>query len=100
MDYNVSPTAQRATFTCWSAVTGRHYHNLVTWKDLRADSLVTAWNSSLTMKALRAGGRLLHTITRRPRSDHVILQMLHVHVYMCMCMWHVIPCFWNYLPDH
>ena len=80
MDYNVSPTAQRATFTCWSAVTGRPYHNLVTWKDLRADSLVTAWNSSLTMKALRAGGRLLHTITRRPRSGHVIIQMIHVHV--------------------
>ena len=60
--------SQRATFTCWSAVTGRHYHNLVTWKDLRADSLVTAWNSSLTMRALRVAGRLLHAITRMPRS--------------------------------
>ena len=61
-------SVQRATFTCWSAVTGRHYHNLITWKDLRADSMVTAWNSSLTMRALRAGGRLLHSITRMPRS--------------------------------
>ena len=87
MDYNVSPTPQRATFTCWSAVTGRHYHNLVTWKDLRADSLVTAWNSSLTMRALRAGSRLLHSVTRRPRSGHLTLER------MCHMGLEVIPCF-------
>ena len=38
-------SCQRATFTCWSAVTGRHLHNLITWKDIRADSYVRQWNS-------------------------------------------------------
>ena len=60
-------SCQRATFTCWSAVTGRHFHNLITWKDIRADSYVRQWNGSLTLKALRAGGKLLHFCTRQPR---------------------------------
>ena len=38
-------SCQRATFTCWSAVTGRHFHNLITWKDIRADSYVKQWNA-------------------------------------------------------
>ena len=40
-------SCQRATFTCWSALTGRHFHNLITWKDIRADSYVRQWNSRL-----------------------------------------------------
>ena len=38
-------SCQRATFTCWSAVTGKHFHNLITWKDIRADSYVRQWNA-------------------------------------------------------
>ena len=38
-------SCQRATFTCWSALTGRHFHNLITWKDIRADSYVRQWNT-------------------------------------------------------
>ena len=38
-------SCQRATFTCWSALTGRHCHNLITWKDIRADSYVKEWNA-------------------------------------------------------
>ena len=38
-------------------------------QDLRADSIVREWNSGLCMKTLRAGGRILHTVTRQPRWD-------------------------------
>ena len=37
------------------------------FQDLRADKIVREWNSGLVMRGLRAGGRLLHTITRQPR---------------------------------
>ena len=37
------------------------------FQDLRADSIVREWNSGLCMRALRFGGRILHTITRQPR---------------------------------
>lgn len=43
-------STQRSTFITWDAVTGRPYHNFITWKDLRADSLVKKWNSSLLLK--------------------------------------------------
>ena len=45
-------SCQRATFTCWSAVTGRHFHNLITWKDIRADSYVKQWNARLVPSLL------------------------------------------------
>ncbi|XP_023326829.1 putative glycerol kinase 5 isoform X2 [Eurytemora carolleeae] len=60
-------SCQRGTFTCWSKSTGRPFHNLITWKDLRADSLVKMWNKSFSIRALRLGGKILHWITRMPR---------------------------------
>jgi len=60
-------SCQRATFTCWSAVTGKHFHNLVTWKDIRADRYVNEWNASLSMKALRFGGKFLYWCSRQAR---------------------------------
>ena len=38
-------SCQRASFTCWSSLTGKPLHNLITWKDVRADSYVKQWNS-------------------------------------------------------
>lgn len=45
-------STQRSTFITWDKETGRPYHNFITWKDLRADSLVTKWNSSLLLKVI------------------------------------------------
>jgi len=60
-------SCQRASFTCWCPLTGKPLFPMITWQDLRADSIVREWNSGLCMRALRAGGRLLHTVTRQPR---------------------------------
>jgi len=60
-------SCQRATFTNWSKSTGRHYHNFVTYKDMRADKLVKEWNRANSLGALRLGGKILHCITRLPR---------------------------------
>ncbi|CAL7939610.1 unnamed protein product [Xylocopa violacea] len=60
-------STQRSTFITWNLKDGKHYHNFITWKDLRADSMVKEWNSSITMKLMRLGSQILYTITRRKR---------------------------------
>lgn len=45
-------STQRSTFINWSKTTGKHYHNFITWKDLRADKLVKDWNESFTWKVV------------------------------------------------
>lgn len=58
---------QRGTFTTWDKRTGKTFHNLVTWKDLRADHMVKSWNTSWSLSGIRFGSKFLHLITRNPR---------------------------------
>lgn len=43
-------STQRSTFITWDRNTGETFHNFITWKDLRADSMVQKWNASFTLK--------------------------------------------------
>lgn len=45
-------STQRSTFITWDKLTGQAFHNFVTWKDIRADSLVKKWNSSYIIKVV------------------------------------------------
>lgn len=45
-------STQRSTFITWDRTTGETFHNFITWKDLRADSMVRKWNESVTLKVL------------------------------------------------
>uniref|UniRef100_A0A9L0S2A9 Glycerol kinase 5 n=1 Tax=Equus caballus TaxID=9796 RepID=A0A9L0S2A9_HORSE len=47
-------STQRATFITWDKKTGNHFHNFISWQDLRAIELVKSWNSSLIMKVQKA----------------------------------------------
>ncbi|CAG5099631.1 Similar to gk5: Putative glycerol kinase 5 (Danio rerio), partial [Cotesia congregata] len=60
-------STQRSSFISWNFETGKNYHRIITWKDLRADSMVREWNSSLTMKSLRMGSHILYTLSRNKR---------------------------------
>lgn len=60
-------STQRGSFTTWNPDTGKHYHNFITWKDLRADAMVKEWNSSLAMKSLRTGSHFLYMISGSKR---------------------------------
>ncbi|XP_012258819.2 putative glycerol kinase 5 [Athalia rosae] len=60
-------STQRGSFTTWNPDTGKHYHNFITWKDLRADLMVKEWNSSLTMKGLRTSAHLLYMLSGSKR---------------------------------
>ncbi|XP_058832742.1 putative glycerol kinase 5 [Topomyia yanbarensis] len=63
----LSISTQRNTFTCWNRLTGKIYHNFITWKDLRADKLVHQWNNSLKLRMLKFGARFLHFFSRSKR---------------------------------
>ncbi|XP_037295078.1 putative glycerol kinase 5 isoform X2 [Manduca sexta] len=60
-------STQRGTFTTWSQETGKHFHNFITWKDLRADALVKMWNDSFTWKLIKAGSYILYLVLRSKR---------------------------------
>lgn len=60
-------STQRGSFTTWNSKDGRHYHNFITWKDLRADDLVKEWNSSIIMRILKIGSKILYTFSRNKR---------------------------------
>ncbi|XP_042205377.1 putative glycerol kinase 5 isoform X2 [Homarus americanus] len=60
-------STQRATFITWDRRTGETFHNFITWKDIRADSLVRQWNTCLTMKTLRFISSILYKILRNKR---------------------------------
>uniref|UniRef100_A0AAA9SCN8 Glycerol kinase 5 n=1 Tax=Bos taurus TaxID=9913 RepID=A0AAA9SCN8_BOVIN len=47
-------STQRATFITWDKKTGKHFHNFISWQDLRATELVKSWNGSLLMKVQKA----------------------------------------------
>ncbi|KAB0374308.1 hypothetical protein FD755_014564 [Muntiacus reevesi] len=44
--------------------TGKHFHNFISWQDLRAIELVKSWNNSLLMKLIHSSCRVLHFFTR------------------------------------
>jgi putative glycerol kinase 5 len=60
-------STQRSTFTTWSKSSGEVFHNLITWKDIRADDIVRSWNSSWTMRALNFGAGMIYSVTRLNR---------------------------------
>ncbi|KAF3429544.1 hypothetical protein E2986_00709 [Frieseomelitta varia] len=60
-------STQRCSFTTWNPYDGTYYHNFITWKDLRANSMVKEWNSSMTTKGLRVGSRIMYTFLRESR---------------------------------
>uniref|UniRef100_A0A8C0Q6H1 Glycerol kinase 5 n=1 Tax=Canis lupus familiaris TaxID=9615 RepID=A0A8C0Q6H1_CANLF len=60
-------STQRATFITWNKKTGNHFHNFISWQDLRAVELVKSWNNSLIMKLLQNSCRVLHFFTRNKR---------------------------------
>lgn len=41
--------------------------SFITWKDLRADNLVKEWNSSIIMRILKMGSKILYTFSRNKR---------------------------------
>ncbi|KAK1133386.1 hypothetical protein K0M31_011200 [Melipona bicolor] len=60
-------STQRCSFTTWNATTGKHFHNFITWKDIRANNLVEEWNSSFQTRGWRIGSRLMYTFFRGDR---------------------------------
>ncbi|XP_072474286.1 glycerol kinase 5 isoform X1 [Notamacropus eugenii] len=58
---------QRATFITWNKKTGNHFHNFISWQDLRATELVKSWNNSFLLKLIQNSCKVLHFFTRSKR---------------------------------
>ncbi|XP_047468495.1 putative glycerol kinase 5 [Penaeus chinensis] len=76
-------STQRATFITWDRRTGETLHNFITWKDIRADALVTQWNASWKMKGIRFVSSLLYKILRKKRYMAAsVLRFMNIQVNM------------------
>ncbi|CAH0391262.1 unnamed protein product [Bemisia tabaci] len=74
-------STQRGTFITWNRTTGEPYHNFISWKDIRADSLVKSLNGSLWMRSLRYSAWFLYMVTRSSRFlAGSNLQLMNVQV--------------------
>ncbi|XP_036613000.1 putative glycerol kinase 5 [Trichosurus vulpecula] len=60
-------STQRATFITWNKKTGNHFHNFISWQDLRATELVKSWNNSFLLKLIHNSCKVLHLFTRSKR---------------------------------
>lgn len=60
-------SVQRSSFITWSKSTGKYFHNIITWKDIRADGIVNSWNQSMTLGAIKFSAKCIHSITRSAR---------------------------------
>ncbi|KAL0278744.1 UNVERIFIED_CONTAM: hypothetical protein PYX00_000474 [Menopon gallinae] len=60
-------SVQRSSFTTWNRETGVAFHNIVTWRDIRAEKIVYNLNNSLLMKSMRIVSRFLYYVTRNER---------------------------------
>ncbi|XP_012681794.1 putative glycerol kinase 5 [Clupea harengus] len=85
-------STQRATFTTWDRLTGRVFHNFISWQDLRAAELVKSWNQSCTMKFVHGAMKVLHLLTRQNRflaASLVVFSTQHVSLrlawMLCNC---------------
>lgn len=89
-------STQRSTFITWDRVTGETFHNLITWKDLRADSMVRKWNDSVTLKVSKKKIPLLLYIYEKQKNQSiidVIFSLCTVYHIACICL-REINAFW------
>ncbi|KAI5092553.1 putative glycerol kinase 5, partial [Silurus meridionalis] len=85
-------STQRATFTTWHRKTGKPFHNLIGWQDLRAAEMVKSWNNSCTMKVIQGVMRMLHFLSRRKRflaASLVVFTPQHVSMRLAWALQHI-----------
>ncbi|CAD5234370.1 unnamed protein product [Bursaphelenchus xylophilus] len=66
-DLGIALCTQRNTFISWDKESLQPCHNLITWKDGRANRVCEEWNQSCTIRAIRAGGWIGSKVTGSAR---------------------------------
>lgn len=85
-------STQRATFTTWHRKTGKPFHNLIGWQDLRTAEMTKSWNNSYTMKAVHGVMKMLHFLSRRKRflaASLVVFTPQHVSMRLAWALQHI-----------
>ncbi|KAB1283297.1 putative glycerol kinase 5 [Camelus dromedarius] len=67
VEFLIRQISSQNTVSIFLRKTGNHFHNFISWQDLRAIELVKSWNSSLLMKLIHSSCRVLHFFTRSKR---------------------------------
>lgn len=57
----------RNSFVTWNPEDGSTFHNIITWKDLRASSLCHRFNKSAKLRALKIGAKMMYWLTGNQR---------------------------------
>ena len=71
----------RSSFTTWSKQTGKPFHNIITWKDRRAEDLAKEWDSGMQLKLLRLVSGAAYLITRN--KAHQLNSNYHLDTTLC-----------------
>ena len=71
----------RSSFITWSKQTGKPFHNIITWKDRRAEELAKEWDNSLQLKLLRLMSTFAYFITRN--KIHQLNSNYHIDTTLC-----------------
>lgn len=60
-------TMFRNSFITWNKETGEPFHPFNMWQDTRSRDMVSSWNNSFTLKAIKRASGVLHAITGSQR---------------------------------
>ena len=71
----------RSSFITWSKQTGKPFHNIITWKDRRAEKLANDWDKGVQLKLLRLISGPTYLITRNKK--HELQKNYHLDTTLC-----------------
>ena len=71
----------RASFITWSKQTGKPFHNIITWKDTRAEDLANEWDNGIQLRLLRLVSKVAYMVTRN--KVHQLNKNYHLDTTLC-----------------
>jgi putative glycerol kinase 5 len=71
----------RASFITWSKQTGKPFHNVITWKDTRAENLANEWDKGIQLRLLRLVSGVAYMVTRN--KAHELNKNYHLDTSLC-----------------
>ena len=71
----------RSSFITWSKQTGKPFHNIITWKDRRAEHLAKEWDSGIQLRLLRLMSSVAYLLTRK--KVHQLNSNYHIDTTLC-----------------
>lgn len=71
----------RSSFITWSKQTGKPFHNIITWKDKRAEHMAKEWDNGIQLRLLRLICKPAYLLTRN--KVHQLNSNYHIDTTLC-----------------